>query len=129
MQKSFPRNYDRPDTVLYTMLVQNTASREVFILPTLENLSASPLYYTFDIQMPEAAQAGEYCYYLIPQTPKMAISPDSQPLLSKVEQEDGTTVLLRDLRPEIGLLMYKTTNADPNIYPERQSSFIYYEKK
>ena len=129
MQTSFPRNYDRPDTVLYTMLVQNTASREVFILQNLENISASPLYYTFDIRMPDAAQAGEYCYYLIAQMPTRAILPDSQPLLSKVEQEDGTTVLLRDLRPEIGLFMYKTTNDVPNIYHDRQSSFIYYEKR
>lgn len=269
MYAYFPRNYKRQSpTGLYSMLIQNTASREVFIFDELDNISANPLYYTFDIQMPENAQAGEYTYYLIPDPspllnpdiqyfvqadgyPNMAgtnvgvnyqdaendqdraywvfvydgkadayriynyymdearqypltttagstnlkrqqgdgtlfkvtknsetgqfriafhsdrptryigynmqysrysmymdgqsqqivdlqiiagggttvqtIEPDTQPLLSKVTQADGTTVLLRDLRPEIGLLMYKTTNDDPNVYPETQSSFIYYD--
>lgn len=270
MYAYFPRNYKRQSpTGLYSMLIQNTASREIFIFDKLENISASPLYYTFNIQMPETSQAGEYTYYLIPsplplldsyihyrinavgypdmagtsvgvnyqdaendqdrvywtfvydgkadayriynhfldssreypltttagstnlkrqqgngtlfkvtknsdtglfriafysdrptryigynvQYPRYAmyldgqsqqivdlqiiaeggttvqtIEPDTQPLLSKVTRADGTTVLLRDLRPEIGLLMYKTTDADPNIYHDTQQTFIYYNK-
>lgn len=60
---------------------------------------------------------------------RQSIDPDTQPLLSKVTQADGTTVLLRDLKPEIGLIMYKTTNADANIYPETQAAFIYYDER
>lgn len=109
------------------MLFQNNASREVFILDGLHNIAVSPLYYTFDLVMPDKAPTGEYTYYLIEAS--NSITPNSQPLMSVVTLTDGTTVLLRDLRPEIGLFMYNTTDADPNIYPEKQKSFIYYDRK
>ena len=123
-----PRNYARESlTRQYTMLIQNTASREIFVLDELENLSASPLYYTFDITMPDAAQAGEYTYYVISYA--SVAETDAQPLLSKIQQIDGTTVLLRDLRPEIGLIMYNTAQHEVSIYPQCQTSFIYYENE
>ena len=109
------------------MLFQNNASREIFILDGLQDIAVSPLYYTFDLVMPDKAPAGEYTYYLIEAS--NSITPNSQPLLSVVTLPDGTTVLLRDLRPEIGLFMYNTTDADTNIYPEKQKSFIYYDRK
>lgn len=126
MHVSFPRNY-RSRREPFTMLLQNNASREVFILDGLHNIAVSPLYYTFDLVMPDKAPAGEYTYYLTDVS--NSITPNSQPLLSVVTLPDGTTKLLGDTKPEIGLFMYNTTDADPNIYPEKQKSFIYYDRK
>lgn len=111
----------------FTMLLQNNASREVFILDGLQDIAVSPLYYTFDLVMPDKAPAGEYTYYLIEAS--KSITPNSQPRLSVVTLPDGTTKLLGDTKPEIGLFQYNTTDADTNIYPEKQKSFIYYDRK
>ncbi len=110
------------------MLLQNNASREVFVLYDLTNMAMNAMFYTFDIDMPTTAQAGEYTYYIIPALSVKDIEPNVQPLISNVIRSDGSSVLLRDLKPETGLLNYDTANSDSNIYPTTQTSFIYCER-
>lgn len=110
------------------MLLQNNASREVFVLYDLVDMAMNAMFYTFEVAMPTTAQAGEYTYYIIPALSVKDIEPNVQPLISNVIRSDGSRVLLRDLKPETGLLHYDTVNSDPNIYPTTQTSFIYCER-
>lgn len=129
MRVSLPRNYtERAYTDGFAMLLQNNASREVFVLYDLVDKAMNAMFYTFEVAMPTTAQAGEYTYYIIPALSVKDIEPNVQPLISNVIRSDGSRITLAELKPETGILRYEENGNDKNIYPKAQSSFIYYQR-
>lgn len=110
------------------MLIQNNASREVFVLDNLANMAMNTMFYMFEIEMPTTAPAGEYTYYIIPALFVKEVEPNAQPLISTIIRADDSRVKLGELKPETGILHYQTTGDDRNIYPAAQTSFIYRER-
>lgn len=110
------------------MLLQNNASREVFVLDNMANTTMNAMFYTFEVEWPSTAQAGEYTYYIIPALFVERIEPNVQPLSSIVVGTDGERIALAELKPETGIVRYEDKGDDRNIYPTAQTSFIYYQR-
>lgn len=112
------------------MLLQNNASREVYALYGLRNASTVWMYYAFDIELPDTAQAGEYTYYLTGVAVEPNIVTNSQPLLSVATlSADKTIVRLGQLSPEMGYVRIKGNNLTAPIYKGAGKAYIYYNGK
>lgn len=113
------------------MLLQNNASREVYALYGLKNTSTVWMYYVFDIELPDTAQAGEYTYYLTGIAVEPNIETNSQPLLSVVTLSSTfkKTATFGQLSPEMGYIRIKGDNLTAPIYKGAGKSYIYYNGK
>lgn len=89
MRIIIPRNYDEPSkTGNYVLLLQNNASRQVYVFKRLCNLSMNPLCYELDVKMNKTAQPGEYTYYLI-HDPMPELIPNNRYFIAAVESYDS----------------------------------------
>lgn len=110
---------------MYTLLMQNLASRKEYLITGLEDKSKTYLCYVFEnFSMPEDAQEGEYeCFLFIDDRR------DSEYTLSDVLENtlistaDGD-VQVKHLRPERFILKYGDIERTAN-YREDNKTFYY----
>lgn len=112
---------------MFDLILQNTASKQEYLIQHLKDTSDSWLQYVFDgFQMPEGAQYGEYIGALY-----RNYRNDCQYTLSDVitdtliETREGS-VYVRDLRPELFILKYVGGEGDGKAYMEENKSYYYY---
>lgn len=116
---------------MFDLILQNNGTKQVKAIGGLSNASDNNLYYLFDnFEMPEDLQYGEYSYFLIRNDRDDVEYEFRDVVLDSILHTDDGDVILRDLRPEIGLLKYideSSTTATPTFRDTERD--YYYRKK
>lgn len=106
----------------FDVILQNNATKEVFVLSGLENTSYNSLYLQFDdVELPKNVKDGEYTYaVLVNERTDVVYKPQNSLLETLIETGEGN-VQLKDVEPLVGLLkvLKKNKNKDTTIYYER----------
>ena len=113
---------------IYDLLLQNNASKEFFIYSGLADISASHLYYEFDLELD--VPDGEYTYCVQANDEQNVIYDLKTPLLSTILHVEENEILLRDLQPDTGLLQIgEGKPIFENIYDKTQDNdtIFYYD--
>lgn len=112
----------------FDILLQNQASKEIYIISGVNDTSETSLAYLFeDFSMPENAQEGEYTCVLFRNGRKDVVYEFKNDILETIAHTGEGDVALRLLRPEIFLLKYGEIN---EVYGYRKSDKEYvYRKK
>lgn len=114
---------------MFDILIQNNASKEIFILKQLENVSDSNLYLQFeDVDLPAAVKGGEYTYAVIFNDREDVEYETKSLLLKTVLHTDEGDFILGDLKPITGLLRVGEIETI-NQYKKDENKPIYYYKK
>lgn len=121
MEKRNERNDD-----LYTVILQNNASKEFTVLEGLRNVSLSHLYLRFD-DVEVTLTDGEYTYCCFVNNRDDVEYSLTTPILDCEIITGEGTVLLSDLHPAIGLLRVGHIDGVYNNMEERKT-FIFYER-
>lgn len=117
---------------MYDILIQNNASKKIWVLEQLENASDNNLYLQFDnVTLPSDAEDGEYNYAIIYNGREdVEYETNAVLLKTKVICGDGE-YLLEDLKPMTGLMRVGKVTSQ-NTYKsdkEKDNNTIYYYKK
>ena len=122
--------------IKFDIILQNNASREVFLLEKQKNRTESINYLLFEnVELPSNMPDGEYNYAIIGNMRTDVVYDFQNDLLeSLVKTQDGN-ILLKNLRPFTGLLKIKGDNGKMMFYEQReegptysQNMTIYYYK-
>lgn len=112
----------------YDLLLQNTASKQEFLVSGLTDSSDNFLSYLFaDFQMPENAPEGEYQCVLFRNMRKDVQYRFNDVLLETVAVTGDGEIKVKYLRPEIFILKYGTSES-PYAYRSEDKEY-YYKKK
>ena len=112
--------------MIFDLILQNNASKEFKVYSGLENLSPHHLYFEFaevELDIPE----GEYTYVLIKNERDDVEYDFKTPILDTIVKTSEGDVMLRNLRPIIGL--FKNGSIDipvDNVYDESNNNSIFY---
>lgn len=114
----------------YDIFLQNNASKQEWVVTGLENTSDNNLYLRFEeFSMPSDAPEGEYTYALI-YNGREDVSYDLKDvLLESVIHTGEGDVVLKNLRPLVGLLKYGTVESANTTYRTDVNKDFYYRKK
>lgn len=116
---------------MFDIILQSNASREVFVLRNLDNVSQTNRYLEFiDVTLPDGAEDGEYTYAVIfNDRDDVAYEPNAVLLKTIVKTSEGD-YYLGDLKPITGIL--KVGKPQPlntyNTDKEKDNKTIYYYK-
>lgn len=116
---------------MFDILLQNNASREIFILHQLDNVSDTNRYLEFvDVTLPDGMNDGEYSYAVIYNgRDDVVYEPNAALLRTLVKTSEGD-YHLGDLKPITGIL--KVGKPQPlntyNTDKEKDNKTIYYYK-
>jgi len=112
----------------FDLILQNNASKQIYLLSGLTDTSESSMAYLFeDFEMPESSQEGEYTCVLFRNGRKDVVYEFKNDILETIAHTGEGDVALRLLRPEIFLLKYGEIN---EVYGYRKSDKEYvYRKK
>ena len=111
------------------LILQNSSDKRIWLISGLTDVSTSERYVQFDdVDLPEDMPNGEYYYALIINNRDDVVYEFKTDLLKTIVKTDEGDVLLKDLKPLVGLLRvgYVKDNA---IYPERENKIYYYKKR
>lgn len=115
---------------LYDIIIQNAASKEVFVLSGLTPTVENGLYAQFeDVELPERATNGEYSYVFIQNRLSGVTYTPKTDLQDTIVTYSGQSYTLRDLRPMTGLLRVGTVESKNEYQPKAKNKNYYYEKK
>lgn len=113
----------------YDIFLQNNASKQEWVVSGLENSSDNNLYLRFDdFQMPSDAPEGEYTYALIYNGRDDVVYTLKDVLLESVLHTGEGDVVLKNLRPMVGLLKYGNVETEKTYRTDVNKDF-YYRKK
>lgn len=110
----------------YTLLLQNNASRQEYLITGLKDKGNFLAYFFEDFEMPEDAAEGEYTGLLFWDGRSDTEYVLDDILLNTLCKTGEGDVFVRDLRPEIFLLKYGTP-AEKNTYRKTNKDYIYYK--
>ena len=111
----------------YTILMQNNASKEFFIVSGLVNTSSTELYLQFEsVDLPEGMKDGEYTYAVVKDEDSSLVFSPKTPILDTIVTKDGYNILLKFLCPLTGLLRVGKVE-EKNKYDDSQNKTFYYE--
>lgn len=114
---------------MFDILIQNNASKEIFILPQMENMSENNLYLQFDnVNFPSGVVDGEYTYAVIYNDRDDVVYETNIVLMKTVLKTGEGDFVLGDLKPLTGLLRVGEVQ-DSNTYKKDENKTIYYYKK
>lgn len=111
---------------MFDLILQNTASKQEYLIQHLRDTSDSWLQYVFEnFQMPEGAQYGEYVCALYRNYRNDCVY-TLKDVITETEIETSVgTVKVKDLRPELFIMkFFGTEEGDP--YREENKSYYYY---
>ena len=109
----------------YDLILQNTASKQEWVLKGLVNVSTVNLYYQFNnFSMPTDAPTGEYFYALIWNVRTDVEYTLRDDILDTIVTTGEGSIKLKDLQPETGILRYGTVEQKNN-YRNKNTDFIY----
>lgn len=116
---------------MYTLFLQNNATKKEHYFDGLENISGNSLYLQFELDLDEFV-SGEYTYACFYNDREDCEYEFKDILLDTLVKTGDGNVILRDLQPELGLLRIAMSNesievAKP-VYRETNTEF-YYRKK
>lgn len=111
---------------MFDLILQNTASKQEYLIQHLEDTSESWLQYVFeDFEMPDGAQYGEYVGALYRNDRDDCVYTLRDVITETVIATEEGTVMVRDLRPELFILKYVgSPEAEP--YVEENKNYYYY---
>ena len=113
---------------MFTIIAQNSATRQEFVIEHLVNSSPSPLYYQFRrFTMPAGAPKGEYRCALIWNGRDDCVYVTSDDLMETLIKTEEGDVYLKDLRPEVFLLRYGDLE-DTGLKINRDTNYVYRRK-
>lgn len=111
----------------FDLIIQNNASKEIFLISGLTDSSDTELAYIFEnFQMPEKAQEGEYTCLLFRNGREDVEYDFKNDLLDSLAKTEEGDVELKYLRPEIFLMKYGEIR---EIYSYQKTEKIYAYKK
>ena len=91
----------------FDLIIQNNASKQIFLISGLTDTSDTPLAYIFEnFNMPEKAQDGEYTCTLFRNGRSDVQYEFKDVLLDTVAHTEDGDIQIRYLRPEIFLMKY-----------------------
>ena len=115
----------------YDVIIQNSASKQTFLLTGNTDTSESHLYHRFEVEID--APEGEYVYVCVRNDREDVEYEFKTPVLDTVVHVGDEEMVLRDLQPSTGLLRIGE-NVDPeNVYEETSeknnpTTFYYYDE-
>ena len=110
----------------YDLILQNNASKEFIVFSALTDYTTTRLYYKFVEELD--LKDGEYTYAVISNDDETVIEYDFRnPLLDTVLKIDETTVILRDLEPDTGLMRVGKVKEEAIYDPKNNNEIFYYE--
>lgn len=113
---------------MYTLILQNTATRVEYIVKDLVNVSPSILYYKFNrFTMPAGAPEGEYRCALIWDGRDDSVYVPDDDLMETVIQTGEGDVKLKNLKPEVFMLRYGLPQ-DSGVSYEKDVMYVYRKK-
>lgn len=111
---------------MFDLILQNTASKQEFLIQHLEDTSESWLQYVFDnFKMPDEAQYGEYVGALYRNDRDDCVYTLKDVITETVIETEEGTVRVRDLRPELFILKY-VGFPEKEPYLEENKNYYYY---
>lgn len=111
---------------LYTLILQNNASKQFFVFDGLEDISTSHLYYQFDADL-SACTNGEYTYAVVMNYRTDVEYELKTPLLSTILHTEDGDVKLADLQPSTGLLQIGAGEVVyENVYDKDEENTVFY---
>ena len=110
---------------MFDLILQNNASREFYLYQGLENVSPTELYIEFD-DIDIDAPDGEYTYALICNDNSGTTYQFKTPILDTIVTEDGRNIILRELRPYMGLLRVGAPESTA-VYDDNNNTTYYYD--
>ena len=112
----------------FDLILQNNASKKVFLISGLYDEAETPLAYIFkNFKMPEKAQEGEYTGVLFRNGRDDVVYEFKDVLLDTVAHTDEGDVEIRYLRPEIFLMKYGDIKTD-YISRDKNKEYAYRKK-
>ena len=112
----------------YDLILQNTASKQEWVIRGLVNVSNVNLYYQFEeFSMPEGANTGEYFYALIWNVRDDVEYTLKDDIMKTIVHTGDGDVKLKDLQPETGILRYGVIEGG-NTYRNKNTDFVYRKK-
>lgn len=113
----------------YDLILQNSGSKQEYVVRGLENVSKNPLYYEFpDFHMPEDAPEGEYLYVLLYNIRNDVEYTFKDDIFATILHTNDGDVELRYLDYETGVMKYGTEVGMRNNYRVQNKNFIYRKK-
>lgn len=92
---------------MYTLLLKNNATRSEYVIRGLADEGTDMIHLFKKFSMPEGAQQGEYTYALFYDEASGMVDYDlNDNLLETVVTVDGTSIAVKHLNPEVGILSY-----------------------
>lgn len=110
----------------YDIILQNNASKQVFLLPGVDDKSESHLYHLFEVKID--APEGEYTYVIVYNERDDVEYEYKTPILDTVlHYGDDESIVLRLLQPDTGLLRIGATIEPENTYiPDENNDTTFY---
>ncbi len=114
----------------YDIIIQNSASKQTFLLTGNTDTSESHLYHRFEVEID--APEGEYVYACVRNDRDDVEYEFKTPLLDTIVHAGEDEILLRDLQPSTGLLRIGENVAPENVYDKEDknnnTTFYYYDE-
>lgn len=113
-------------TINFDIILQNNASREIFLLQKQKNRSESNNYLLFEnVNLPSNIPSGEYNYAIIANMRYDVKYEFQNDLLDSLVKTDEGDIELRDLRPFVGLLKIESDGNKMMFYEQREEGSKY----
>ena len=113
----------------YDIIIQNSASKQVYVLSGLTPTEETGLYVQFeDVELPSEAKNGEYTYVLVQNRLSGVTYAPKTDVLDTIVTYSGQSYTLRDLRPMTGLMRVGEVN-EKNVYQPKDKNKTYYYQK
>ena len=129
MVKKTPENIlKRKRKMPFDLIIQNNASKEIFLIQGLIDYSETPLSYYFkNFTMPSGAKEGEYTCVLFRNGRDDVQYEFKNEILTSIAHTLEGDVELRYLRPEVFLMKYGNIG-NPYLYQKSEKIYAYRKK-
>lgn len=112
----------------YDIILQNTGSKQEYVVSALTDYSTNTLYHQFDdFEMPEGAPEGEYIYVLIYNVRDDVEYTLKDDIMASIVKAGDFEIELRYLPHEVGVMKYGNIK-QANRYLPKNKNFIYRKK-
>ena len=108
----------------YDVIIQNSASKQTFLLTGNTDTSESHLYHRFEVEID--APEGEYTYVCVRNDREDVEYEFKTPVLDTIVHIGDEELVLRDLQPSTGLLRVGNDITAANTYDNNKEKTIFY---
>lgn len=113
---------------MYTLLLKNNATRSEYVIRGLADEGTDMIHFFKKFRMPQGAQQGEYTYALFFDEAVGFVNYDlNDNLLETVVTVNGTSIAVKHLNPEVGILSY-VEDEEQGAYLVNNKENRYYKK-